>query len=180
MQPIYYIASGFDWNAGDTLSNETFSDSPHKTFFLPDIPDVYANIPDYLARRQTESRLEELRASAHDGLPSRRIALFLNKYEEDARRWLQRGARREYRIYQLNPVRTEAAFESSYVWYNYTVRLHKNPLVENRKLFSEDIEVEIARCLEAYWTNRGTEEFQCPPEVEVLFVGELCVVRKVA
>jgi hypothetical protein len=179
MQPLYYIASGFDWAAGDTISNGTFSSAPHKTFFLP-IPDAYANIPDYLARRQTESKLEDLRASVYKELPSRRNALFLNRYEEDARKWLQRGARREYRIYELNPVRTEAAFEANYVWYNYIVRLHKDPFTENRKLFSEEAEVEIADCLAAYWTNRGTEEFQCATEVEVLFVGELSVVRKVA
>jgi len=179
MHPIYYIASGFDWTAGDMISNETFSGAPHKAFFLPDIPDAYANIPDYLARRQTESKLEDLRASVYKELPSRRNALFLNKNEEDARKWLERGARREYRIYELNPVRTEAAFEANYIWYNYIVRLHKDPFTENRKLFSEDIEVETAICLAAYWTNRATEQFQCPREVEVLFVGELNVVRKV-
>lgn len=180
MQPIYYIASGLDWTVGDKISNETFSGAPHKTFFLSEVPDAYGTIPDYLVRRQTESKLEDLRASAYEGLPSRRIALFLNKDEEDARRWLQRGARCDYGIYELNPVRIEAAFEANYVWYNYIVRLHKSPITENRKLFSQEVEVEISRCLEAYWTNRATEEFQCPTEIEVLFVGELCIVRKVA
>ena len=180
MQPTYYLASGFDWTGGDTISNETFSSAPHKTFFLPDIPDAYANIPDYLARRQTEVKLEDLRASVYKELPSRRNALFLNKNEEAARTWLQREARRAYRIYELDPVRTDAAFEANYVWYNYIVRLHKDSFTENRKLFSEDVEVEIASCLAAYWTNKATEEFQCPTEVEVLFVGELSVVRKVA
>jgi hypothetical protein len=157
-----------------------FSDAPHKTFFLPDIPDVYANNPDYLARRQTESKLEDLRASVYRKSPSRRNALFLNKNEEDARKWLQRGARREYHIYELNPVRTEAEFEANYVWYNYIFRLHQDPFRENRKLFSQNVAIEIVSCLTAYWTNRATEEFQCPTEIEVLFVGELSIVRKVA
>jgi hypothetical protein len=179
MQPIYYIAAGFEWSAGDTVSNEMFPDAPRKTFFVPAIPAEHADNPDYLARRTTELKLEELRARAYKGLPSRGDVVFLNRCEEDARKWLRRGSRRHYHIYELNPIRTEVAFETDYIWYNYLVRLHRNPLKENRKLFSKDIATEIAGCLSAYWTNRTTEAFQSTSEIEILFVGELNVRRKV-
>jgi hypothetical protein len=143
------------------------------------VPAEYARIPDYLARRTTELKLEALRARAYMDRPSRRDAIFLNTNEEDARKWLQKGSRSAYHIYELNPIRTGAAFETNYIWYNYLVRLHKDPLKENRKLFSADIGTEIDHCLTRYWTNSATEEFGTGSEAEVLFTGELNVVRKI-
>jgi len=175
MQTTYYIASGFDWKAGDTISEETFRGSSHKTFFLPKIPHAHADNPDYLARRQTELRLEALRARDFPQLPSRRTALFLSKSEEDARTWA-RGIRNGYRLYALRPVRTKAVCEANCVWYNYAVELHKDPASENRRLFSEDADVEIFRSLKAYWENRITR----PARVEILFEGTLRVARRVA
>lgn len=178
MQVRYYIVAGFDWREGEIVSNEMFSSAPRKTFFLPAIPHQYASNPDYLARRITERGLEAVRTRSFNDLPSRRDAIFLNKNEEDARKWLQRGSRSAYHIYELKPILTDAAFETNYIWYNYLVRLHKDALNENRKLFSGDVATEIGHCLTAYWTNRATEEFRSPSEAEVLFTGELSVLRK--
>lgn len=180
MQPTYYIASGLEWKVCEVISNATFAEAPHKSFFVTDIHADYASNPDYLARRRTESRLETLRAAKYGELPSRKDALFLNTNMDDARRWLHRGARSGYSIYELNPKRTKKAFIANYVWYNYIVRLHKDPIGENRSLFSNDVDKEIVHCLDAYWKNKPTEEFQCATEAEVLFVGELNVTQKVA
>ena len=179
MQAKYFIASGFDLFEGNILSNEMFSESPQKTFFAPKVPDGYVNNLDYLARRQTELRLEAIRANSYGELPSRKIAIFLNKSETDAWKWIKRGTRSKYHIYELHPTKFEVIFEANYVWYNYIVRLHKNPFGENRKLFSLDIQEEIGACLEAYWKNIATEMYQSPTQAEILFVGELCVVRKI-
>jgi hypothetical protein len=162
MQATYYVAAGFEWSAGDTVSNQMFWNAPRKTFFLPAIPVEYVSNPDFCARRNTEIKLEAVRTRSFNDLPSRRDAIFLNKNEEDARKWLQRGSRSAYHIYELNPIRTDAAFETNYIWYNYLVRLHKDALNETRKLFSGDVATEIGHCLTAYWTNRATEEFRSP------------------
>jgi hypothetical protein len=179
MQAFYYIAADLDWCPGDHVSNETFSNAPRKTFFLHAVPDEYASNPDYLARRKTELELESLRTRFYSSLPSRRDAVFLSRQKHDARKWLQRGSRARYSIYELAPLHVEALFETNYIWFNYLVRLHKNPVKENRKLFSHDIAIEIDECLTAYWTNRATEEFGSAAEIEVLFTGKLRVIRKV-
>lgn len=178
MTQTYYIAAGFLWTPGDIVTNETFSTAPHKSFFLPEIPLEWASNDDYLARRKAESRLEEYRRIAHSPLPSRRNAIFLNKKEADARKWLLRETRREYCIYELTTVLVKNSCEANYVWYNYCVRLHKNPYEENRKLFSNEAAREIAGCLKAYWENCPTEKYKCPTETEILFVGKLKVLQR--
>lgn len=180
LQPTYYITTGCTWATGHSISNESFRDSPHKTFFLPKVPDKFAKVPDYLARRETEQKLEGLRAHSYSALPSRSDSIFLNKELDDARKWLQRGTRSNYQIYEVVAVGDHAAAEVNYIWYNYLVRLHIDPVTGNRHLFSENIAREMESCLTSYWTNEPTEKFQCPSQTEVLFNGELKIVRNLS
>ena len=153
------------------ISHETFADAPHKTFFVDVVPQEHAQNADYIARRTTEQRLEEVRTAAFPSKPSRRMALFLNRNVADARKWLRRPARRGYRIYKLRPLEEEVSCEANYIWYNYCVRLHKDPIAENKRIFAKDLASEIAQCLEAYWSNAATEPFGAPSLTEVLYLG---------
>lgn len=173
----YYIATGFNWSVGDVISNGNFSESPHKTFFLPDIPPEYSTNPDFIARRNVEFKLESVRAMDFERLPSRKNSMFLNTNEIDAQKWVRKPARNNFSIYEMRSIYVNGAHEANYVWYNYLVRQLKNN--EYRSCFSTDPATETAMCLNAYWENISTEKWQCPSRTEVLFDGNLEVVRKI-
>jgi len=178
MQPTYYIVSGGEWTVGQVISEDDYRESHHKSFFVHDPPAEWANDPNYMARRKTEFKLETRRAEKYGELPSRENALFLNTNEDAARRWLC-GCRRGNSIYELNPKCTEKAFTANFIWFNYIVRLHKDANGVNQSIFSPDVRKEIEGSLDAYWNNGPSEKLLGETVVEVLFVGELTVTRKI-
>ncbi len=66
------------------------------------------------------------------------------------------------------------------IWYNYCVRLARNPQGELRQVFSSDLDEEFTKSIQAYWENQATESFQEPSNTEILFQGELKIVNKIA
>jgi len=177
---MYFIASGLDWTTSEIIDNSTFKNSPHKTFFVKEVSAEFAEVPDYIARRNTEIVLERIRQNHFALKPSRGEAIFLNKSATDAKRWRDRGSRSAYSVYELKIIEEINSCEANFIWYNYSVRLHANPVTEHRGLFAETVDEELVRSANAYWLNEPTEAFGCPSEVEVLFVGRLEVVKKVA
>ena len=175
-----YIATGFQWAPGKVISNKTFAKSPHKSFFRPIVPPEFRGNPDYLARRQSELELEEARRRSFPSKPSRREAIFLSKTSEDAERWVQRGARSGYTVYELAPIAEHNSCQTNYVWYNYIVRLFKNLQSESRHVFGNDSANEIEKSIEAYWLNEPTDAYDWPSQTEVLYVGKLSVIKKFA
>jgi hypothetical protein len=175
----YYIASGFEWREGEIISNATFEYSPHKSFFLDVVPLEVANNKDYLARRKTELRLEQYRAEVCPHLPSRKNAVFLNATPKDAERWRWRGARANYNLYELLVRDEQNSCETNYIWYNYCVRLLKSPLTEFKRIFGTTTEIDFQGSIQSYWENEPTERFECPSELEVLYVGTLEVIQRI-
>ena len=112
-------------------------------------------------------------------MPSRKNAIFLNTNADDARRWLSLEARQGSRIFELEPIQTDAEHHANIIWYNYLVRLKKDPNTENRKLFSTTATDEAYGCFQGYWSNDPTEEYGSPSITEVLYIGQLCVVRQI-
>lgn len=176
----YFIAIGFDWEPGLIVDNETFRESPHKTFFLEEIPEQLKAIPDYLARREAEARLEDIRLDRFPRAPSRRVAIFLNTTLQDALLWSAKPQRQDYRVYELSVVDTATSAETNYTWFNYCVRLFADSATEFRRLFSADLDSEIDRVAEAYWNNEPTEPYNEVSRFETLFIGTLRVVKCVS
>ena len=83
-------------------------------------------------------------------------------------------------MYELAPIQEVNSCEANYIWYNYCVRLHRNPSAEHRHLFAAAVDDEFGKSTDAYWLNEPTDAFGCPSEVEVLFVGKLEVLGRVA
>ena len=176
----YYIAAGLDWPEGTVISEATFAGAPHKSFFVQTIPSHLQNNPDFMARRKTELKLEEYRIGKCAGKPSRSNAVFLNKTLEDAIKWRNRGTRASYNIYELSVRDEQNSTEVNYIWYNYCVRLQKAPQTEFRRIFTETPEGDFAGSIRAYWDNRPTDDAGCPTEIEILYVGTLDVVKRIA
>lgn len=175
----YYYVSDFEWEAETVISNSTFEGSPHKNFFLKEVPDELAQNMDYLARRKTELKLESYRAKVFSHFPSREKAIFLNISLADAEQWRKRGSRSKYNIYELSVIDEVNSCKANYIWYNYCVRLSKRPETEFKKLFGETPEMDFSESIKSYWRNDPTESFKCPSKLEVLFIGKLKVVQKV-
>jgi len=177
---IYYIASGYDWRPDEIVSNAMFEHSPHKSYFLKVVPHEVANNEDYLARRKTEPSLEQYRVEMCPHFPSRKDAIFLNRTLEDAERWRQHGSRADYNLYELLVRDEQNSCEVNYIWYNYCVRLQKSPSTEFRRVFGTTPEIDFRRSLQAYWENISTERFRCPSQLEILYIGTLEIVQKIA
>jgi hypothetical protein len=143
------------------------------------VPLEVANNNDYLARRKTELSLEKYRAEAYPHLPSRKEAIFLNAKLEDAERWCRRGCRADYKIYELSVREEQNSCEANYIWYNYCIRLLKNPTTEFKKLFGGTPEIDFRMSIQSYWKNSPTEYFKCSSELEILYLGTLVVVQKI-
>lgn len=173
----YFIATGFEWEAGQIVDNDTFRESPHKTFFLEEIPEHLKGIPDYLARRAAESRFEVIRVARFPDKPSRGVAIFLNATVEAALFWTMKPQRRGYRIYEVSTETNTASASANYTWFNYCVRLCLDPAAEFRQIFSADLSSEIERVAAAYWNNEQTEPYNGESRLETLFVGTLRVVH---
>lgn len=177
---MYYIASGIDWADGTIISNDTFAEAPHRGFFLNYIPSHLQGNKDFIARRETELQLEQYRHFKFPSKPSRSNAVFLNKTAHDARKWLKRGSRAIYNIYELSVHNEQNYCETNYIWYNYCVRLKKSPQTEFRRIFSEIPDDDFSESLAAYWSNRPTEDVDCLSENEILYVGSLEVISRIA
>lgn len=175
----YFIATGFTWEPGEVIGNDTFKDSPHKTFFVETVPPHLIDVPDYLARRGAEAALEHVRGEHFAGAPSRAVAIFLNTTAEAARLWTTKTQRQDYAIYELSVLNREASAETNYTWFNYLVRLHSGSPTDFLGLFSSDPESEADRVAEAYWRNEPTELFNEVSRSEYLFVGSLEVITKI-
>ena len=115
---MYYIASGLNWSNGEVISNKTFAEAPHKGFFLPTAPPHLLSSEDYIVRRETELQLVQCRQALFPNNPSRSEAIFLNKAVQDAQKWLDRGSRADYSIYQLSVQNEENSCEANYIWYH--------------------------------------------------------------
>ena len=174
----FYIVTNFQWAPGQIISNATYANSRHKSFFLDKIPKEFLCDPDYMARRKTELRLEKVRSCLFRNKPSRKEAIFLNNTKREAEKWREKPTRRDYSIYKLKPIEAKNSCEANYIWYNYCVRLFKQPASENRYIFSRDINIEIARSLRAYWSNIPTEQYNSPSGIEVLYIGTLEVTEE--
>lgn len=177
----YYIAAGFEWDAGQIVNNETFRDGHHKTFFVEEIPNHLKTIPDYLARREAEVQLERFRLDHFPEKPSRNEAVFLDATVEAARlRTAVESQRRNYQVYELSVVDSISSAEANYIWFNYCVRLCKDAVGEFQRTFSSDLSSEFDRVVEAYWNNEPTEPHNETSRLEVLFIGTLEVVQRVS
>ena len=171
----YFLASGFDWEPGQVVDNSTFRASPHETFFLANPSKSLLLVPDYMARRATEAVFEEIRATLYPEKPSRRLALYLSRTIEDAEFWVSKAARSSYRIYEVSDLERLSVADANYVWYNYCVRLHLDPIGQSRRIFSDDVASEVEHVASAYWRNEPTESHQVRSRIETLFVGALQV-----
>jgi hypothetical protein len=70
--------------------------------------------------------------------------------------------------------------ESNYIWYNYCVRLHKDPNGEHRGIFASDSATEKMGAMKSYcWDNAPSEQYGGPSLSEILFVGSLEVIERV-
>jgi len=94
--------------------------------------------------------------------------------------YLPSGSRSDYNLYELLVRDKQNSCEVNYIWYNYCVRLQKSPTTEFRRVFGATPEIDFHRSLQAYWENTSTKRFRCPSQLEVLYIGTLEVVKKIA
>lgn len=176
----YFMATGFGWAPEQVVDNETFEGLPHKNFFLPEVPAEFAEVADFCARRKVELALEVVRSLQRPEAPSRQSALYLSRSLPETRHWVVPGsARAAYEIYELTPLRTDAIAALNYDWFNYLVRLARNPSAEHKCYLSDSPSLEFEAALRAYWSGRTSEHFGRQTRVEVLLNGALRVVRKI-
>ena len=161
---MYYITTGFDWTEGTIISEATFTEAPHKTFFVPDVPSHLQSNPNFMARRETELSLEQYRTDKYPNKPSRSKAVFLNRTREDAIKWQTRESRANYNIYELSVRDEQNSCVANYIWYNYCVRLKKAPDTEFRSIFGQTAEDDFVGSIGAYWDTRPTDDVGCPTE----------------
>jgi hypothetical protein len=106
--------------------------------------------------------------------------VFLNRTCEDAIKWQTRGSRKDYNIFELSVCNEQNSCVANYIWYNYCVRLKKSAGAEFRRIFGKTSEEDFIQSIQAYWSNRPTDDFGCSAENEILYVGTLVVLRRIA
>lgn len=174
----YFIASGFDWAPGQLIDVPTFATSPQKTFFAATVPEAYSDTPDYLARRETERTFEAVRADRYSTAPSRRQAIFLSTDLAQARFWNLTSSRRSYHIYEVSVADRIASSVANYLWFNYAVRVCRDPQRSAQLFSSMDWRAEVAGAAYGYWGNLPVPAVDDQAREEVLYLGSLEVVRK--
>lgn len=174
----YFYVTRLDWVPGAVIDNDMFHDSPQKRFFEEQIPADLVGVDDYLARRQAELLLEKTRVAGFSDEPSRRDAIFLNESLESAIKWTEKPARRGSHIYELEELQCDASTVANYLWYNYLVRLFRNPQSEFRTIFADQVGHEKEKVAEAYWQNEASEPWGAESLSETLFIGSLRVIQR--
>lgn len=162
------------------FGNERFATSPHKSFFTDAGFERYGHIPDYVARRETESLLEEVRVNHFPDQPSRRNAIFLSPTIEGAMYWRDTAPRRTFTIYAVEPIGSMVMCQCNVRWFDYLKQLFEHGEPAHRGVFSATIDDEKTAVAKAYWQKLDSRHFGTQSVEEILFVGTLRVVDSVS
>ncbi len=167
----FFHVSKTDLQTGSLLHSLDFQERPHYSFFMPAPPVQFMNQADFRARRSVELSFERYRADAYPTLPGRKTSLFASISMADASFWNGNGKERNKgRIFEFQLVGDCRVLLVDLIWFNYAVRVVKNPIVTPNPL-----EIEIISAADRYWGGISGTEFGAESRIEALIEGNVIV-----